>query len=160
MLFRSNINLEENYWAAETANLSELHLPLLTFMKNLQANGEKAAKMYCGVDKGWITAQNTDIWAMACPVGMQTGDPCWANWVMGSLWLATHIWEHYEFTQDMDFLKEYYPVLKGAVDFALGWMIERDSKLITSPATSPENVFLLPDGTTAATCYEIGRAHV
>lgn len=148
-----NINLEENYWAAETANLSELHLPLLTFMKNLQANGEKAAKMYCGVDKGWITAQNTDIWAMACPVGMQTGDPCWANWVMGSLWLATHIWEHYEFTQDKDFLKEYYPVLKGAVDFAQGWMVEHDGKLITSPATSPENVFLLPDGTTAATCY-------
>lgn len=148
-----NINLEENYWAAETANLSELHLPLLTFMKNLQFNGEKAAKMYCGVDKGWITAQNTDIWAMACPVGMQTGDPSWANWVMGSLWLATHIWEHYEFTQDKDFLKEYYPVLKGAVDFAQGWMVEHNGKLVTSPATSPENVFLLPDGTRAATCY-------
>lgn len=148
-----NINLEENYWAAETANLSELHKPLLTFLKNLRVNGEKAAATYCGTDSGWITAQNTDIWAMACPVGQQTGDPCWANWVMGGLWLSTHIWEHYQFTKDENFLREYYPILKGAVDFAREWMIERDGELITSPATSPENIYRLDDGTFGATCY-------
>lgn len=148
-----NINLEENYWAAETANLSELHNSLLSFMKNLQINGEKAAKNYCGVNKGWITAHNSDIWAMACPVGMQTGDPSWANWVMGSLWLATHIWEHYQFTCDKEFLAEYYPILKGAADFAIEWMIEHNGELITSPSTSPENIYRLADGTLAATCY-------
>lgn len=148
-----NINLEENYWAAETANLSELHRPLLTFIKNLSANGKKAAKTYCGAGNGWITAHNSDIWAMACPVGLRSGDPSWANWVMGSLWLATHIWEHYQFTQNMEFLKEYYPILKGAADFAQAWMIERDGELITSPATSPENIYRLADGTHGATCY-------
>lgn len=83
---------------------------------------------------------------------MNSGDPQWANWNMGGAWIASHIWEHYLFTRDLDFLREYYPTLKGASEFCLGWMIEnKDGHLITSPSTSPENNFIAPDGKPAAT---------
>ena len=81
--YTSNINLEENYWAAETANLSEMHRPLMDFIANLQHTGEESAKAYYGVQKGWCLGQNTDIWAMTCPVGLNVGDPSWACWTMG-----------------------------------------------------------------------------
>ena len=151
--YTSNINLEENYWAAETANLSEMHRPLMDFIANLQHTGEKSAKAYYGVQKGWCLGQNTDIWAMTCPVGLNVGDPSWACWTMGGAWLSTHIWERYTFTQDKEFLQQYYPVLKGAAEFCLNWLIEKDGKLITSPGTSPENKFLTPDGYAGATSY-------
>ena len=151
--YTSNINLEENYWAAETANLSEMHRPLMDFIANLQHTGEESAKAYYGVQKGWCLGQNTDIWAMTCPVGLNVGDPSWACWTMGGAWLSTHIWERYTFTQDKEFLQQYYPVLKGAAEFCLNWLIEKDGKLITSPGTSPENKFLTPDGYAGATSY-------
>ena len=81
--YTSNINVEENYWAAETAALPEMHQSLFTYMKELQGSGELTAKAYYGVDRGWCLAHNTDIWAMTCPVGLHTGDPMWANWNMG-----------------------------------------------------------------------------
>lgn len=149
--YTSNINLEENYWGAETTNLSELHLPLMDFIAALSKSGEKSAKAYYGVKKGWNLGQNTDIWAMTNPVGLNTGHPSWANWTMGGAWLATHIWEHYQFTQDKEFLKKYYPYLKGAADFCLGWMVEKNGKLTTSPGTSPENIFVTDDGYRTAT---------
>lgn len=151
--YTSNINLQENYWASETANLSEMHRPLMDFIAALSKTGEKTAKAYYGVDKGWCLGQNTDIWAMTCPVGLHVGDPSWACWTMGGAWLSTHIWERYLFTQDKDFLKQYYPVLKGAAEFCLSWLIEKDGWLMTSPGTSPENKFLTPDGYAAATSY-------
>lgn len=148
-----NINLEENYWPAEVTNLSELHMPLLTFIRQMPATGAATAREYYGVDRGWCLGHNTDIWAMTCPVGCHNDDPMWANWNMGGAWLSTHIWEHYLFTLDREFLKEYYPTLRGAAEFCLGWMIERDGCLITSPSTSPENKFMTASGQTAATCY-------
>jgi len=164
--YTSNINVEENYWPAETAALPEMHQSLFTFMKELQGSGELTAKAYYGVDRGWCLAHNTDIWAMTCPVGLHTGDPMWANWNMGGAWLSTHIWEHYTFSLDKDFLREYYPVLKGAAEFCLGWLIpaedlgvttssvpNRPSQLITAPATSPENSFVTTDGYHGRTCY-------
>ena len=165
--YTSNINVEENYWAAETAALPEMHQSLLTFMKELQGSGELTAKAYYGVDKGWCLAHNTDIWAMTCPVGLHTGDPMWANWNMGGAWVSTHIWEHYTFSLDKDFLKEYYPVLKGAAEFCLGWLVNVDDLqpaidgnenrpargLVTAPSTSPENVFITDDGYHGRTCY-------
>ena len=160
--YTSNINVEENYWAAETAALPEMHLSLLTFMKELQGSGELTAKAYYGVDRGWCLAHNTDIWAMTCPVGLHTGDPMWANWNMGGAWLSTHIWEHYTFSLDKDFLREYYPVLKGAAEFCLGWLVplsdfspltSHPSPLITAPATSPENSFVTTDGYHGRTCF-------
>lgn len=150
--YTTNINVEENYWPAETTNLGELHLPLLSFIKQLPRTGEDTAREYYGVDKGWCLGHNSDIWAITNPVGLNDGDPKWANWNMGGTWLASHIWEHYLFSCDMDFLTEYYPTLKGAAEFCLEWMIENaDGHLITSPSTSPENSFISPDGQTAAT---------
>ena len=162
--YTSNINVEENYWPAETAALPEMHQSLFTFMKELQGSGELTAKAYYGVDRGWCLAHNTDIWAMTCPVGLHTGDPMWANWNMGGAWLATHIWEHYTFSLDKDFLREYYPVLRGAAEFCLAWLVPlssvcRDSVatseafLITAPSTSPENSFVTPDGYHGRTCF-------
>lgn len=167
--YTSNINVEENYWAAETAALPEMHQSLFTFMKELQGSGELTAKAYYGVDRGWCLAHNTDIWAMTCPVGLHTGDPNWANWNMGGAWLSTHIWEHYTFSLDRQFLREYYPVLKGAAEFCLGWLVPASSmgadtdltspstlhtsRLLTAPATSPENIFITPDGHHGRTCF-------
>lgn len=158
--YTSNINLEENYWAAETAALPEMHQSLFTYMKELQGSGELTAKAYYGVDKGWCLAHNTDIWAMTCPVGLRTGDPSWANWNMGGAWVSTHIWEHYTFSLDKKFLKEYYPVLKGAAEFCLEWLVstkemgvEGTEYLITAPSTSPENIFVTPEGYHGRTCY-------
>lgn len=150
--YTSNINLEENYWPAEVTNLSEMHMPMLTFVKQLPHTGKDTAREYYGVDRGWVLGHNTDIWAMTNPVGMHSGDPSWADWNMGGAWVASHIWQHYLFTKDRDFLKEYYPVLKGAAEFCLGWMIpNEEGKLITSPSTSPENKFIAPDGKAYAT---------
>ena len=167
--YTSNINVEENYWPAETAALPEMHQSLFTFMKELQGSGELTAKAYYGVNRGWCLAHNTDIWAMTCPVGLHTGDPMWANWNMGGAWLSTHIWEHYTFSLDKAFLREYYPVLKGAAEFCLGWLVNSSDfipqpsslshhpspvdYLITAPSTSPENSFLTPDGYHGRTCY-------
>lgn len=151
--YTSNINLEENYWAAETANLSEMHAPLLGFINNLTKTGHRSADAYYGVKQGWCLGQNTDIWAMTNPVGLNTGDPSWACWTMGGAWLSTHIWEHYLFSKDKDFLKKNYPALKGAAEFCLNWLIEKNGRLITSPGTSPENKFITPDGYVGATSY-------
>lgn len=150
--YTSNINVEENYWPAEVTNLSELHLPLLSYIKQLPENGKTTAKEYYDIDRGWCLAHNTDIWGMTCPVGFGADDPMWANWNMGGAWMTSHIWQHFLFTQDMDFLREYYPALKGTAEFCLAWMIEdEEGNLITSPSTSPENQFVGPDGKPAAT---------
>ena len=174
--YTTNINLQENYWPAETAALPEMHLSLLTYMKELQGSGELTAKAYYGVDKGWCLAHNTDIWAMTCPVGLHTGDPQWANWNMGGTWVSTHIWEHYTFSLDKEFLQEYYPVLKGAAEFCLGWLVPLSTfnpqpstlnsqpstlnsqlstlnYLVTGPCTSPENAYVTPQGYHGRTCY-------
>ena len=150
--YTTNINVEENYWPAEVTGLSELHMPLLSFIKQLPVTGKDTAREYYGVDRGWCLGHNSDIWAITNPVGLNSGNPQWANWNMGGAWIASHIWEHYLFTRDLDFLREYYPTLKGAAEFCLGWMIEdKDGNLITSPSTSPENNFIAPDGKPAAT---------
>lgn len=154
--YTMNINVEENYWLAENTNLSEMHLPLLSFIKNLSVTGKTTAKTFYGVNQGWAAAHNSDIWAMTNPVG-QFGkeDPMWACWPMAGAWLSTHIWEHYVFTQDAAYLKkEGYPLMKGAAEFCLGWMItDKKGDLITSPSTSPENQYITPDGFVGATIY-------
>ena len=150
-----NINLQENYWLAENANLSELHKPLLTFIENIAQTGAITAKTFYGVD-GWAACHNSDIWAMSNPVGdFGQGDPVWANWNMGGTWLSTHLWEHYIFTGDKEFLSEKaYPLMKGAATFCLEWLVEDQyGDLITSPSTSPENKYITPEGYHGATLY-------
>lgn len=148
-----NINLEENYWGAETGNLSELHLPLMKFLTFTAENGRRTARDFYGVQSGWCLGHNSDVWAMTNPVGDQDGHPSWACWNMGGAWLATHIWEHYLFSQDKEELRRMYPVLMGAARFCRDWLIEKDGYLMTSPSTSPENIFLTPDKKPVATTY-------
>ncbi len=151
--YTTNINLEENYWAAEVTGLGELHEPLLDFLHQLASNGRDAAERYYGVQRGWNAGHNSDIWAMACPVGLGTGDPSWANWTLGGAWLSTHLWEHWLFSRDRARLERDWPVLRGAAAFCLDWLVERDGELITSPGTSPENIYVTDDGYQGATLY-------
>jgi len=153
--YTTNINAEENYWLAENTNLSEMHQPLLGFIKNVAATGTITAKTFYGAN-GWVACHNSDIWAMSNPVGdFGNGDPSWACWNMGGAWLSTHLWQHYLFTKDLKFLKnEGYELMKGAAQFCLDWLVEdKNGKLITSPSTSPENLYKTPDGYVGATMY-------
>ena len=150
--YTTNINLEENYWAAEVTALPEMHAPLLEFLHRTAVNGASTASHFYGAD-GWCMGHNSDIWAMTCPVGLGSGDPSWANWNMGGAWLATHIWEHWLFTRKRDELERDYPVLKGAAQFCLSLLIEKDGELITAPSTSPENLYRTADGYVGATAY-------
>lgn len=150
-----NINAEENYWLAGNANLSEMHLPMLHFIENIATTGKITAKTFYGAG-GWAACHNSDIWAMSNPVGdFGKGDPVWANWNMGGAWLSTHIWEHYLFTKDVAFLKSKgYDLMKGAAQFCLEWLIEDlKGNLITSPSTSPENIYVTSTGYRGATLY-------
>lgn len=153
--YTSNINVEENYWAAETANLPEMHESLLSFIQKLPNTGEKTAKEYYGINEGWCLAHNTDIWGMTCPVGEGSGDPMWANWNMGGAWISTHLWEHYSFNMSKSYLNQVYPVLKGAADFCMNWLVKLPGTeyLITAPSTSPENQYKTPAGYTGPTLY-------
>lgn len=150
-----NINAEENYWLAENTNLSEMHLPFLQFIGNLATTGKTTAKTFYNMP-GWVAHHNSDIWAMSNPVGnFGTGDPVWANWTMGGTWASTHLWEHYLFTKDQTFLEQKaYPLMRGAAEFCLAWLVTDSSgKLITSPSTSPENTFKMPNGYIGSTFY-------
>ena len=151
-----NINAEENYWLAENTNLSEMHQPLLTFIGNISETGKVTARTFFGIENGWTACHNSDIWAMSNPVGnFGNGDPVWANWYMGGAWLSTHLWEHYQFTQDKDWLKnEGYQLMRGAAEFCLNWLVEdKNGRLITSPSTSPENLYRNSAGYQGATLY-------
>jgi len=143
-----NINTEMNYWPAELCNLSECHEPLLQMLEELAENGRVTAVVNYGLP-GWVAHHNSDLWRQSAPVGNYgQGDPVWAMWPMGGAWLCQHIWEHFAFTGDVDFLRERgYPLLRGAAQFALGWLVEDGhGHLVTAPATSPENQYRLPNG--------------
>ncbi len=151
--YTTNINLEMNYWPAEVTNLPEMHEPLLSFIGHLAVTGRVTAETFWGTS-GWSVSHNSDIWAMSNPVGdFGQGHPSWANWNMAGVWLSTHLWEHFAFTQDREYLTRLaYPLMVGAAQFALDWLIEgEDGYLITAPSTSPENLYRTPDGYEGAT---------
>lgn len=145
--YTTNINTEMNYWLAETTNLSECHIPLLDFIGQLAVNGAATARINYGIAEGWCAHHNSDIWAKTSPPGGYEWDPRsqarWACWPMSGAWLSTHLWEHYIFTGDADFLKEKaWPIMHGAAQFLLAWLVEGpDGYWVTNPSTSPENVF-------------------
>jgi alpha-L-fucosidase 2 len=142
-----NINAEMNYWPAETCNMAEMHEPLIDFIGRLALNGRKTAEINYGA-RGWVAHHNSDLWAQTAPVGgFGDGDPIWAFWPMGGIWLTQHLWEHYAFSGDKAFLRDTaYPIMKEASLFCLDWLIEnKEGYFITSPSTSPEQKFLIGD---------------
>ncbi|CAL1379659.1 unnamed protein product [Linum trigynum] len=144
-----NINLQMNYWPALPCNLKECQEPLFDYMSSLAVNGKKTAKVNYGVNNGWVAHQVSDIWAKTSP---DQGDAVWAMWPMGGAWLCTHVWEHYSYTMDKDFLgKKGYPLLEGCAEFLLGWLVVgQGGHLETNPSTSPEHKFIAPDGKQAS----------
>jgi alpha-L-fucosidase 2 len=150
--FTLNINTEMNYWPAEVANLAECHEPLLAFIGQLAVNGRKTAEVNYGA-RGWVAHHNSDIWAQTCPVGnFGTGDPKWASWSMSAGWLSQHLWEHYAFGRDEQFLRmQAWPIMQGAAEFCLDWLVDDGhGRLLTAPSTSPELAFKTADGKQAS----------
>ena len=148
----ANINIQMNYWPAETYNLSECTGPLFDLIDGLSKTGAVTAQETYGLP-GWCSHHNIDIWRAANPVGEGVGSPTWANWGMSGPWLCAHLYEHYLFTRNRDFLRtRAYPLMRGAAEFCLAWLIE-DGKghLTTCPSESTENNFLAPDGKPAFT---------
>lgn len=142
----TNINVQMNYWPAEPLAMSDNAMPLVRFIGNCAVNGAEVVKNLYDM-KGWTVHHNSDIWCAAGPVGEKDGDPVWANYVMAGPWLCSHLYEHFLFTWDKDYLaKTAYPLMKGCGDFIMDWLVERDGKYITAPATSPENTFIDDNG--------------
>ena len=146
-----NINTEMNYWPAEMTNLSEMHAPLFDLIKSISVTGAVTAKEFYNM-KGWVAHHNSDIWGLSNPVGdLGKGDPRWANWSMGANWLSQDLWEHYLFSMDTAFLRKWYPVMKGATEFTLDWLVKDSSGLwVTMPAMSPENDFIFGEKKTGS----------
>ena len=146
----TNINTQMNYWPAETTNLAECHEPLMALITDLSHAGVSTAKDIYGC-RGWAAHHNVDIWRSCWPVGNGKMHPYWVNWQMGGPWLCQHLWEHYAFSPDRDFLARVYPVLREAALFVLDFLVEGpEGRLVTCPSTSPENSFLTPDGDEAS----------
>ena len=137
-----NINTEMNYWPAEITNLSECHQPLFDLISDLSEAGAKTAKTYYNAG-GWVAHHNTDLWRGTAPVDAAR----YGMWPVGGTWLCLHIWEHYQFTGDVEFLKKYYPIMKGAAQFLMDIMtIEPKHNWLVIPfSMSPEQGFFVND---------------
>lgn len=131
-----NINTEMNYWPAEVTNLSETHEPLFDLVQDLSVTGRETARTMYGCN-GWVAHHNTDIWRVTGPVDKAF----YGTWPLGGAWLTTHLWQHYLYTGDKDFLRKSYPAMKGAADFFLGYMIPHPKYgwKVTAPSMSPEH---------------------
>ena len=141
--YTQNINTEMNYWPAETCNLSELTEPLISYVKDMAVNGAKTARINYN-SPGWCSHHNGDLWAQSAPVGdYGQGNPCWANWSMAGPWYCEHLYEHFLFTGDEDYLRTIaYPLMKGAAEFLISMLDEnKDGYLETFVGTSPENTY-------------------
>ncbi len=134
--YHLNINVEMNHWVAEQGNLSELHLPLTEYVKRLAVSGAESARTFYGAD-GWCAHVLANAWNFSAP----SEDPSWGATNTGGAWLALHLWQHYLYTLDEDYLRDVWPVLRGAADFFRSILIEEPSHgwLVTSPTSSPEN---------------------
>jgi alpha-L-fucosidase 2 len=144
-----NINTQMNYWLAETCNLSECHEPLFDLIERMREHGRQTADIMYGC-RGFVAHHNTDIWADTAPQDMHL--PA-TYWPFGGAWLSLHLWEHYQFTQDEEFLKSAYDTMKEAAQFFLDFLIQDENGwLISSPSVSPENKYILPNGETGILC--------
>jgi len=147
--YHLDVNVQMNHWPLEVANLSELNLPLADLVKGLVDPGRRTAKAYYNAD-GWVAHVITNIWGFTEPGESAS----WGTTKSGSGWLCNNLWGHYLFTGDEKYLKDIYPILKGSAQFYAS-MLVKDPKtgyLVTSPSSSPENSFYLPNGKTASIC--------
>ncbi|HQE35217.1 MAG TPA: glycoside hydrolase family 95 protein, partial [Flavobacterium alvei] len=135
--YTTNINAEMNYWPAEVTNLSEMHEPFIEMAKDLSVTGAATAKMMYNAN-GWVLHHNTDIWRTTAPVDSAAS----GMWPTGGAWISQDLWERYLYTGDIKYLKEIYPIMKGAADFFLDFMImdPNTGYLVVVPSVSPENV--------------------
>jgi alpha-L-fucosidase 2 len=131
-----NINAEMNYWPAEKTNLAELHEPFLQMVKDLSVAGQQTAKDMYGA-RGWVAHHNTDIWRATGAIDGAT----WGTWSAGGGWMSQHLWEHYLYSGDKNFLASAYPILKGASTFYIDYLVEHPKYhwLVVNPDESPEN---------------------
>jgi alpha-L-fucosidase 2 len=147
--YHLNVNLEMIYWPAEVCNLQELDEPLTAYVESLQANGAKTAKDYYNA-RGWVTHVLANAWDFTSPGESAS----WGATASDTAWLCHNLWEHWKFSGDTNYLKEIYPVMRGASEFFSDMLIEYPTNnwLVTAPANSPENAFLMPDGKPAHIC--------
>lgn len=147
--YHMNINLQMNYWAAEVANLGDCHKPLFDFISDLRVPGKRTAKVHYNA-RGWVSHHITNIWGFTSPAE----DAKWGLFPSASGWLCRHLWEHFAYSQDLEFLKNAYPIMKESAQFYLDFLIEEPEHgwLITSPSSSPENQFIAPDGGEYSIC--------
>ncbi|MBE2215614.1 MAG: glycoside hydrolase family 95 protein [Opitutaceae bacterium] len=139
-----NINAQMNYWPAEPCNLAELHEPLFVLLERMREPGRRTARAMYGAG-GFVAHHNTDLWGDTAPQGLHLPSTFWP---MGAAWLSTHLWEHYLYDpSNRDFLRRAYPVMKEASEFFFTYLFDDGTgRLVTGPSTSPENIYLLPDG--------------
>lgn len=148
--YHTNINVQMNYWHAETTNLSECHLPLFDLIESLREPGRKTARVHYGA-RGWVVHTITNVWGFTSP-----GEhPSWGQFPAASGWLCQHLYEHYAFSGDPEFLKRVYPTMKESAEFYLDFLVEEPKHrwLVTAPSNSPENRFKTTDGQVASVCY-------
>jgi alpha-L-fucosidase 2 len=147
--YHLDVNVQMNHWPVEVSNLSELNLPLAELVKGMVKPGERTAKAYYNAN-GWVAHVITNVWGFTEPGESAS----WGVTKSGSGWLCNNLWEHYAFTEDKEYLRNIYPILKGSAQFYSS-MLNHDDKtgwLVTSPSSSPENSFYLPNGKTASIC--------
>lgn len=147
--YHLDVNVQMNHWPVEVGNMGELDLPLAELVKGMVPHGEKTAKAYYNAD-GWVAHVITNPWAFTEPGESAS----WGLTKAGSGWLCNNLWQHYDFTNDKKYLAEIYPILKGAAQFYSSMLVKDPTHgwLVTSPSSSPENTFYLPNGKTASIC--------
>ncbi len=141
--YHLDVNVQMNHWGLGVGNLSELHLPLADLMEAMVPFGEKTAKAYYNAD-GWIAHVITNIWGFTEPGESAS----WGITKCGSGWMCNNLWEHYLYSNDKEYLKKIYPILKGSAQFYNSILVKdpKSGYMVTAPSSSPENAFLLPDG--------------
>lgn len=151
-----DINIQMNYWPAEVCNLSECHQPLFDWMEKLRESGRRTAQIHYGC-QGWVAHHVSDAWAFTVP---GDGADC-GMWPMGGAWLCDHLWEHYLFSGDLEFLRRQgYPLMKEAAQFMLDFLVEDEAgQLVSGPSNSPENKYRLPNGVVGQLCMGAAMDH-
>jgi alpha-L-fucosidase 2 len=139
--YHPNINLQMNYWACESQNLPECHRSLFPWMERAAQKGAHVAREHYGCG-GWVMHHVSDAWGECTPFDSAS---C-GLWPTGGAWLCDHLWEHWLFNRDREFLQRAYPILRGACEFFLDFCVEVEGQLLCGPSVSPENTFVLPDG--------------